>query len=218
MIRTRFLLCLLLGSFASCALAGPARAQEAQLFATTLTSSHPMLDASTGGGMLLSVDLTNWVAIGGMVSRVRGATTRDGTICVRIQPRLTGCQPGRVRDDVTISALRIGVYPAVELVSGLRAGIGAGVAISELHATSRGETAPLLGDLYVPPSAQLGGFARFELNYVPWPRVPLGIVLTGVGNWINFDGCRTESNYHDAFCGTERFGELQAGVSYRLRR
>jgi hypothetical protein len=218
MSPTKRLLHLLSSVLVACVVAVPAYAQEAQLFATNLVSSHPVLDASAGAGISLSLTVIDWLAIGGGVSQVRSTTSRDGVVCLPIPGRRVGCGAERVRDEVTISSLHLGVHPFVETANGLRAGLGTGISISELRGASYGETSDLSGNLYIPPTAQLGGFLRLELSYVPWRRVPLGIVMNGVGTWTHFDGCRSDEHHHQAFCGGESFGELQAGLTYRFGR
>jgi hypothetical protein len=207
---------LAIGALVLAALPLHAPAQEIDSFALFSSSDQPVLQSGAGGGLTVSFGAADWLRFGGGVVQYRSLSERDGLVCTRIQPLPWGCSQQQVEEQITVRSVRLSLMPHLDLTRAIRAKGAVGLSISELNGESTGATANQFTNLYVPPSAQLGGYLRLDLIWSPAPRVPLGVWMAGGSHWVNLEGCRTQGNYHAPLCGVERFTEVLAGITYRI--
>ena len=99
------------------------------------------------------------------------------------------------------------------LVEGVSVGLGGGFSVNSVTATSLGESGRR-AELYSPKTAQVGWLALGSAGISPIPSVPLRLVGTVTGHWINFNSCAPLEVIYDPYCGITLFRELEVGITY----
>ena len=192
----------------------PLSSQEAGLAYTTVSSDNPILSEPSGFEFFTSVPLFEWLQMSLSYQRISQDATGQGEVCVRYAPNLS-CGIETVRTESAMGSIKLSFLPSIQLGDKLRMGAGGGVSFSSLDATSLGESGRL-ANLEVPNTGQLGYQALASLSLTPFPSVPVTVVGTVTGLWVNFHACVTYEEIYDPFCGKSRFDEFSAGLAYRF--
>ncbi len=178
------------------------------------SSEHPVLSEPNGYELFVSLPLFEWLNLHLSYDRVSQDTEADGEVCIRYAPNLS-CWIETVHTESAMGSIKLSFLPSIHLWEILQVGAGGGVSFSSLDATSLGESGRI-ANLEVPNTGQLGYQALVSLSLTPFPTVPLSLVGSATGLWVDFKACVSYESVYDPFCGTARFNEFSAGLAYHF--
>jgi hypothetical protein len=193
-------------------------AQDLRVVGFSGVSNQELLERTLGVGVFLAVAPLDWMDVSIGLAWSGNESEREGLACVRFRPFATDCVEGRLEETVTIRSFRVAAHPYLALHESLRARGGVGISSNQLRAASVSPGTQRVGNLYVPPSAHMGGFVHAGLAWTPLYRLPLNLLVGATGHWIRFEGCRDHAAFYAPFCGVERITELTVGASLRVFR
>lgn len=197
----------------------PLAAQEIGLYGTRASSGNPELPEPRGFGIYGEIEIRNAWVFRLTLTRLTDETSKTGTVCQVYSPRIE-CNPELVDSSSRLGGLRLNVMRSLHLGNTFRLAAGGGLSLNSISADAVGETGRP-ADLLQPKAAHTGYQAMAVLGVTPVPSVPVRLSVSYGANWVSFVGCsdpEEETGSYDPFCGTDRFDELQIGVSYLLPR
>jgi hypothetical protein len=192
----------------------PLSSQEAGVAYAAVRSDNPILSEPRGFEFFASVPLFEWLQLELSYHKISQDITDEGQVCVRYAPNLS-CNIETVNTETAMGSIKLSFLPSVQLGEMVRLGAGGGVSFSSLDATSLGESGRL-ANLEVPNTGQLGYQAVAAVSLTPFPDVPLSLVGSLTGLWVDFKACVTYREVYDPFCGKARFDEISAGLAYQF--
>ncbi|CAN5522367.1 hypothetical protein BH24GEM3_BH24GEM3_01410 [soil metagenome] len=191
-----------------------AQAQEVGAFASAGWSEQTELPHPRGYGVFLTTPSLGFFALRLSYDEQESRSERQETVCDSYWPSYTNCTQERVRSDVTLRSLRLGVLARVDASSRVRLGLGGGRSLSRVNADIRGKESGRTLGLVMPEDRQHGSFLLVTADLQRILGTPLFLSSTASGHTVRFDGCATDS--YIPFCGTQTITELQLGLGYRF--
>lgn len=188
--------------------------QEAGAALAFVRSDHPVLSEPTGFELFAAVPLFEWLQLRLSFDKASQDSVEDGEVCIRYAPNLS-CWIETVHTESSMGTIRLSFLPTLHVGEIFHIGAGGGVSFSSLDATSKGESGRL-ANLEVPNTGQLGYQALVAMSLTPFPTVPLSVVGSATGLWVDFKACVSYEEVYDPFCGIAQFNEFSAGLAYHF--
>lgn len=183
------------------------------------SSPNPELPEPQGTGVFAQFEAPSGFGFRMMYVRTSNDTDKPGIVCQVYSPRID-CAIEGVQTSASVGSFRAEGMRALPLGDRLRVDVSAGATFNSLRVTATGETGRP-ADTAVPSSGNLGLLGTVGLAVTPVPSVPLTLRAMGALHWIKFNGCESQNDPtsgYDPFCGTDRFREIQIGLTYRIPR
>ncbi|MEK9499383.1 hypothetical protein WI372_00135 [Gemmatimonadota bacterium DH-20] len=210
---------------ASCALlfslvpSAPTAAQELGVMMVRASSPNPELPDPQGIGLFAQFEARSGFGFRMMYVRTSNDTDKPGIVCQVYSPRID-CDTEGVATSAGVGSFRAEATRVLPLGDRLRVDVSAGATFNSLDVTATGVSGRP-ADTAVPSSGNLGALGTVGLAITPLPALPLTLRAMGSLHWIKFNGCESQddpTSGYDPFCGTDRFREIQIGLTYRVPR
>lgn len=183
------------------------------------SSTNPELPDPQGIGLFAQFEARSGFGFRMMYVRTSNDTDKPGIVCQVYSPRI-GCITEGVVTSAGVGSFRAEGTRAVPLGERLQVDISAGATFNSLSVEATGISGRP-ADTGVPSSGHIGGLGSVGLAVTPLPSVPLTLRAMGSLHWIRFNGCESPddpTSGYAPFCGTDRFREIQVGVTYKVPR
>lgn len=195
--------------------ASPLNGQELSAFGVMRRSSHPELTDPSGYGFSAGFDFFERIVVS-VDYRMFGSTSEDeGEICTWYEPRHQ-CSVETILGDTKFSTFSVTLLPHFNPTDLVRLGLGGGFSLGRLDSRIEGESGRI-ARVFIPRTGQFGWLALANVRIGPTDRIPVFLMASLVGHWVDFSGCVHEGGLTYPFCDVESFNGFEGGIGYAFR-